>query len=251
MEKIRRALGRSAESPAPPTPPAIPDAITRLVPANADLAKVFAANAKEQKMSLTQSDESNVAASLVEFVRQNPIKRVALSSSDLLSRLRIRAALQAAGIETKTWEEISLDELYDFDCAVTDVQCAVAENATLVIRPSAKHGRGLSLVPMFHIAVVERSQIIPDLVDLFAQMNTPADRSNMILITGPSKTADIEMNVVTGVHGPNVVKVFAGVIECGHRGVRIATGKKSKIFSALATRQRGFDQNSAQHARSG
>ena len=104
---------------------------------------------------------------------------------------------------------MTLDVLYDdFDCAVTDVQYAVAETASLVIKPSPAHGRGLSLVPLYHVAVLEPKQILPDLVDLFQKLAEEGAGSNVIMISGPSKTADIEMNVVTGVHGPNVVQVF-------------------------------------------
>ena len=106
-----------------------------------------------------------------------------------------------------SWNDLTLDRMYDFDCAVTDVDYAVAESGTLVIKPTARQGRSMSLVPMFHVAFVEVSQILPDMVDLFEKLSREADRSNYILISGPSKTADIEMNVVTGVHGPNVVRI--------------------------------------------
>jgi L-lactate dehydrogenase complex protein LldG len=111
-------------------------------------------------------------------------------------------------LTVKSWDELTLEELYDYDCAVTDVDSAVAESASLVIKPKQSHGRGLSLVPMYHVAFVEEKQILPDLADLFRELALDADRSNVILISGPSKTADIEMNVVTGVHGPNVVNAF-------------------------------------------
>jgi L-lactate dehydrogenase complex protein LldG len=98
--------------------------------------------------------------------------------------------------------------MYEFDCGVTDVSWAVAESGTLVIKPTARQGRSMSLVPMYHIAFVEPTQFLPDMVDLFDRLADDPDRSNVILISGPSKTADIEMNVVTGVHGPNVVNAF-------------------------------------------
>jgi L-lactate dehydrogenase complex protein LldG len=117
--------------------------------------------------------------------------------------------MKEAGIGFRRWSEITLDELYDdYDCAVTDVTYAVAETASLVIRPTERHGRALSLVPMHHVAVVRAHQILPDLVDLFEMLQVDGAGSNIIMISGPSKTADIEMNVVTGVHGPNVVQAI-------------------------------------------
>lgn len=208
MQKVRQALGHSSGTPTPPAPPEIPDSIARMVRADLNLADVFAKCAKEQKILLTRTSADAVAGDLVAWIPTQPIKSVALSVSPLLDRLGIQAALPKAGVSADRWDEITLDSMYDFDCAVTDVQCAVAENATLVIRPSASQGRSMSLVPMFHVAIVEKNQLIPDMIDLFAAMANDPDRSNAILITGPSKTADIEMNVVTGVHGPNVVKVY-------------------------------------------
>jgi L-lactate dehydrogenase complex protein LldG len=61
-----------------------------------------------------------------------------------------------------------------------------------------------SLVPPVHVAIVEAAQIVPDLFDIFAayqgrEQELPA---NLTLITGPSKTGDIELQLTTGVHGP-------------------------------------------------
>jgi len=209
LARVRRALGRGDHTIlTPPHPPSIDEAITRMVAKDANLADVFEKNAKEQKIQLSRTTRDQLIAGLIEFLGSHPVKRVALAASERIERLNLMDALKQADFDARSWSAMSLDELYDFDCAITDVQCAVAENATLVIRPSAQQGRGLSLVPMYHVAIVEQSQIIPDMIDLFAQMSHAPNRSNVILITGPSKTADIEMNVVTGVHGPNVVKVF-------------------------------------------
>jgi L-lactate dehydrogenase complex protein LldG len=212
MQRVRRALGRSTgdSSAQPAPPPALPDPVVRLVGGDVDLPKLFAQRAADLKMIVTPVTSSSAAGELVKFIAAHPIKKVALSVSPLLERLKLREALQAspARLTVKTWDELTLGELYDYDAAVTDVAYAVAESASLVIKPKRAHGRGLSLVPMYHIAIVEERQILPDLVDLFRELALDSDRSNVILISGPSKTADIEMNVVTGVHGPNVVNAF-------------------------------------------
>ena len=205
LERVRQVLGHAGPRVAPPAPPEIPDSIARLVSPSARIAEVFMQRAAEQKMIVTQTSRADLAAGVADFVRQHPIRRVALSSSPLLDS--VAESLRSL-VEVRRWSDMSLDELYDFDCGVTDVTYAVAEIGGVLVKPTAAHGRGLSLVPMFHVAVVETNQILPDLIDLFDRLAADPDRSNHILIAGPSKTADIEMNVVTGVHGPNVVRVF-------------------------------------------
>jgi len=207
MDRVRAALGRRGTLVTlTPTPPPLPDEIVRLVRADAKLPELFTQRAGELKMKVKSSSRDAAAAEVVAFFRQTPAKRIALSDSPILEQLKVLDALSAAGFETKRWDQLTLDELYDFDAAVTDVDFAVAETGTLVIKPTREHGRGLSLVPMYHVAVVERRQFLPDMIDLFERLKTDEQaRSNVILISGPSKTADIEMNVVTGVHGPNVV----------------------------------------------
>jgi len=209
MDKVRRALGRSEPLAIPPVPPAIDESITRLARADVDLVRLFMERAGDLKMLVERVQRDDLVAGITAFLREKNCHKVAFPVSPLFEDLELVDALRIAGIEATRWDRMTLDQLYDgYDCGITDVTYAVAETGSLVIKTNANHGRGLSLVPMFHIAVIDPKQILPDLVDLFTRLAKEGAGNHVMMISGPSKTADIEMNVVTGVHGPNVVKAF-------------------------------------------
>ncbi len=67
----------------------------------------------------------------------------------------------------------------------------------------------VSLLPPVHVALVPRQKILTGLDELLTEVPLPADRSSsMLLITGPSRTADIEQILVRGVHGPGEIHVI-------------------------------------------
>ena len=115
------------------------------------------------------------------------------------------------GITLCDWQsDPTMKNHYAVDAGVTDVHAALAETGTLICCSDSTHGRGLSLVPPIHIAIVRRSDILPDMLDYMAtcESTDPADLpSAQALITGPSKTGDIEGVLITGVHGPGRVLI--------------------------------------------
>src|SRR5437773_9379453 len=116
LARVRRALGRSA-SPLPnaPIPPALPEQIVRLVRDDAKLPELFAQRAGEMKMHVSFATPQAAGEQIVATLRKYPIKRVAVSVSPLFDRVD----LKSAGFDAKRWSEMTLDELYDFDCAIT------------------------------------------------------------------------------------------------------------------------------------
>ncbi len=209
MSKVRRSLGRSVPLTTPPTPPALTEPLIRLVLSDIGLPALFAKKAEENKISVTPIRVDDLHAALIAFLKERFVQTVALPRSKFLERIEIPRAMREANFGVRMWDEMTLDELYDVDASVTDVWRAVAETGSLVIKPSPGHGRALSLVPPLHVAIVEPKNCVGDLIDLFEVVekdHTP--RSALHIISGPSKTADIEMNLVTGVHGPGKVKVF-------------------------------------------
>ena len=101
------------------------------------------------------------------------------------------------------------DVMEQADLGVTGVDYAIAETGTCVIIPRLGVSRLVSLLPPVHIALVERGQVLPSLDELFTLRRHDFVDGNlgsyMNLITGPSRTADIEYQLVTGVHGPGEV----------------------------------------------
>jgi L-lactate dehydrogenase complex protein LldG len=208
IEQVRKALGRSEPLKTAPIPLQIPDAITRLASKDANLPDLFTKSAIEAKFNLERVTEDQIATRIVEFLQLHQCKQIGLSISPLLDRLKIEPAIRSANLTLHRWDESNLDAAYDLDCGITDIYAAIAETGSIVIRPTPNQGRALSLVPPIHIAIVESTTILPDLIDLMEKIATEPHPQNITLITGPSKTADIEGALVTGVHGPGLVQIF-------------------------------------------
>ncbi|MDB5324629.1 MAG: Lactate utilization protein [Phycisphaerales bacterium] len=208
LGKVRRSLGRTAPLTRAPVPPSLSEPLIRLVLSDIGLPQLFEKKALENKIGVTPLRVDDLAAELVAFLHSKHVKTVAVPKSAFLDRIGAVDALRAAGFVVSTWDEMTVDDMYDVDASVTDVWKAVAETGSLVVRASPEHGRCLSLIPPLHVAIVEPKNCVADLIDLFETATASGDASAFTIITGPSKTSDIEMNLVIGVHGPEKVHVF-------------------------------------------
>jgi L-lactate dehydrogenase complex protein LldG len=98
------------------------------------------------------------------------------------------------------------------DIGITSADYVLAETGTLVMLSSRQEARLVSLLPPVHVAVVPRSRIVANLDELLTLLPKPAEQSSsMVLITGPSRTADIEQILVRGVHGPG--EIYALIVN--------------------------------------
>jgi L-lactate dehydrogenase complex protein LldG len=101
------------------------------------------------------------------------------------------------------------------DIGLTSCDCAIAETGTLMVCSRPGQERVASLLPPYYVTIVERQQIVADLIDAFRALEGSVFRvqgsglpSNVTFITGPSKTGDIELQLTTGVHGPGRWRVI-------------------------------------------
>jgi L-lactate dehydrogenase complex protein LldG len=91
---------------------------------------------------------------------------------------------------------------------ITSAEYGLADTGTLVVFSDSEEARLMSLLPPVHVAILERSRLLTGLDELLTLVPAPAQStSSMILITGPSRTADIEQILVRGVHGPGELHV--------------------------------------------
>jgi L-lactate dehydrogenase complex protein LldG len=90
---------------------------------------------------------------------------------------------------------------------VEEVSAAIAETGSIVCASSGGKAVQASLLPSQHVAIVPRDRIFATLDDFFA-VHAAAPPTNLTIITGPSRTADIELNLVIGVHGPERLDII-------------------------------------------
>jgi L-lactate dehydrogenase complex protein LldG len=113
------------------------------------------------------------------------------------------------GVVTGITDRLQLRSLCEnAACGITGADYALADTGTLVMLASPQEARMISLLPPVHIALVARNRLLTGLDELLSILPYPAEQtSSMVLITGPSRTADIEQILVRGVHGPGEIHV--------------------------------------------
>jgi L-lactate dehydrogenase complex protein LldG len=193
LDAVRAALKRPEGQPIP-EPPSLDLSYTETPIAD----RIAAFRAALEKLGGTVSETDSIAEARSRALELIGVRSTVCSSAPIVADCgfappanNLREACASAG------------------CGITSADYALADTGSLVLFSSETEPRMVSLLPPCHIAIVPESVLLTSLEELFVREPMPADRSSaMTILTGPSRSADIEMILVRGVHGPGEVHVI-------------------------------------------
>ena len=188
-----------------PLPPPVTE-VPVITPTNldpSDLAGTFAAMATRVGMHVHRiAGLDELVPLLAALVEERGIKKAVVSAD-----ADARAAgemLEVFGVEVTT---LSVDDAAEADLGVTGAALGIAATGSLVQASAASGGRTASLLPTGHLCVIREGQLVATTRDAIRWVARERESSNVVFITGPSRSADIEQLLVTGVHGPTTVDI--------------------------------------------
>jgi len=149
---------------------------------------------------------------LNDLLKQYQVKSALCWQHPLLDKLQLADLLAEKKIIPLCYDQLAnlepdeqRKQMLSADIGITSADYAIAETGSLVVCSEPGRERLASLLPPVHVAIIEFDQILPDLFDLIEKLSdagVDSLPSNLTIITGPSKTGDIELELTTGVHGP-------------------------------------------------
>ncbi|MGN1401022.1 MAG: lactate utilization protein C [Bacillus sp. (in: firmicutes)] len=123
----------------------------------------------------------------------------------------LKSQLPSQGHSLYEWDSAKGDENITLaeksNVGITFSEMTLAESATVVLFSSPDKGRSVSLLPTTYIAIIPKSTIVPRMTQAAQYIREQVQKGEVLpssinFVTGPSNSADIEMNLVVGVHGP-------------------------------------------------
>ncbi|MGH9632028.1 MAG: LutC/YkgG family protein [Bryobacteraceae bacterium] len=207
LKRVRAALGRNPGQPPQPAPGA-----HLRVPGIAGEQRVELFCACVERLAGKTYVADSMAAARSHIVSLTEGRAGLASNAPFLAQCGIT---ELSWVKSGIHEKALLRTLCaESDFGITSADFALADTGTLVMLSSPQEARMISLLPPVHIALVPRENILSSLDELFLLKPLPAEQtSSMVLITGPSRTGDIEQILVRGVHGPGEIHVIVAPRE--------------------------------------
>lgn len=206
-EKILSSL-RSAQQPFPKTPDP-PDSYLPMVPldgaSQAELVERFVTEAEKLNCTIYRASDAADALETVMSLVENEASIMSWEPEQM-GLPGLADALRAAGIERAAPDDPEVR------IGLSGADAGLAATGSLLLASGGGKIRTASLLPPVHVAVLRESQILPGLESWVAEqraagLDTFRHSSNVIVISGPSRTADIAMELILGMHGPRELHI--------------------------------------------
>ncbi len=163
-------------------------------------------------------DDDNAITAIIDIIKQHEGTKAAYTAEPLLTELKLTDALSNAGYDliappdpnmkaddAETWKQ----SLAQVNVGISSALGIAEETGTMLLAPSQPDHRAVSLLPVNHVAILRADQVVPDISALMKRWQEVGDiGGNAVFVTGPSRTADIEKELVLGIHGPQTVDVI-------------------------------------------
>jgi L-lactate dehydrogenase complex protein LldG len=201
LENIRGSLGRTAQTPLGLRPTIYASRPLESVDSEIErfLGEIKKLSGVGQKLSAI-----GIEPALRTLVTEQNIRKATVWDTPSLKQLRIAKLLQTLGVELVS-PNADKHDMAKCDLGITEADFILPETGTIALYSSAEKPRAVSLLPRVHLAIVAPSTLRPDMHQVFAEAK---DNHYLVFITGPSRTADIELTVTLGVHGPKNLYVW-------------------------------------------
>lgn len=203
LSDIRAALGRLAGAPVPPLPVSAQVPPRQPGDPTAELGMLLDEIGKVGGKTLILP-EGGLGDALAALVEAEGIKKAMCWQTPALQALGVERILAGLGVEIVS-PYAGKETLASCDLGVTGVDAALPETGTLLLRGAPDRPRIVSLLPRVHLALLRPAALRADLSPAFAEVT---GQGYFVFVTGPSRTADIELTVTIGVHGPQALYVW-------------------------------------------
>ncbi len=216
LTRVKRALDHVVDQPAPSgvsAHPVVRDDLVRQVQSGTpQRLERWVQLAKKNGMIVEQVAAADIPDAIRRCLGKHQVKKALLNLGTFEGQVPMRETLTSINIEAHAWGEPNCRATaYECDASITDCRYGLADTGALLVWSDPTFGRSSTLTVPIHIVLLPAERILPDLIDGLARVRQDCQGqmpSNVVVINGPSKTADIEMNLITGVHGPKFLYVI-------------------------------------------
>jgi L-lactate dehydrogenase complex protein LldG len=195
---------------------AVPDTINKNIitmpeqrPGDAD---VFTARATAAGARVTTTKPSEAAEAIRSVLQETGCQSIILSEEKIIKTLEVQSIASDLGIECRYTNDFPGEayrrNIFKVQGGISGCDYALADSGSLVILHNYENQRLISLAPETYIGIVKTSQMLKDRFDLASLLEKGDKTAAVTFITGVSRTADVALQVVLGMHGPRQVYII-------------------------------------------